>query len=297
MSFLQQTAAQDPAAAAVFRELQKAARAAGEATGRKIPTEEYLVRHGLESFLARLNQTPHGQDFVLKGGILLAAYGIRRPTRDVDAEAVAADLTAENLTRIVKDIAAVQDADGVVFDTDTIVIEEIREDAEYPGLRMKVKVYIATATQTVAWDVSSGDPIVPHARIIELPRVLGSPITLLGYAPETIVAEKGVTILQRGTTSTRWRDYVDIVQVSRNYQLDHDELARAVAAVAKYRNVGLEPAAPLLVGYGASGQQKWGAWRKKAGVDALCEESLDDQMRLVCAIVDPVFAAAEHVPQ
>lgn len=166
MSTLQQTGAQDPAAGAVFRKLQKAARKAGEVEGRKIPTEEYLVRHALESFLARLNQTPHGQEFVLKGGILLAAYGIRRPTKDVDAAAVAADLTTEKV-------------------------------------------------QTVAWDVSAGDPIVPQARMIEVPRVLGSPIELLGYAPETIVAEKGVTILQRGrpapggaTTSTSSRSVV-----------------------------------------------------------------------------------------
>lgn len=296
MSTLQQTAAKDLTAGAVFRKLQKAAREDGEVEGRKIPTEEYLVRHALESFLARLNQTPHGQDFVLKGGILLAAYGIRRPTKDVDAEAVAADLTKENLIRIVTDVAAVQAADGMVFDTDTIAVEEIREDAEYTGLRVKVKAYIATAIQTVAWDVSAGDPIVPQARMIEVPRVLGSPIELLGYAPETIVAEKGVTILQRGTTSTRWRDYVDIVQVGRNYQLDHDELARSVTAVAKYRNVVLEPAAPLLVGYGALAQRKWEAWRKKAGVEALCEESLDDQMRLVCAIVDPIFKTAANMP-
>lgn len=294
MSTLQRTAAQDPAAA-VFRKLQKAAQEAGEVEGRKIPTEEYLVRHALESFLARLIQTPHGQDFVLKGGILLAAYGIRRPTKDVDAEAVATDLTTENLTRIVKDVAAVQAADGMVFDTATIAVEEIREDAEYTGMRMKVKVYIATAIQTVAWDVSAGDPIVPRPRMIEVPRVLGSPIELLGYAPETIVAEKGVTILQRGTTSTRWRDYVDIAQVGSNYQLDHDELARAVTAVAEYRNVVLEPAAPLLVGYGTLAQRKWEAWRKKAGVAGLCEESLDDQMRLVCAIVDPVFEAAARM--
>ncbi|MFT4216320.1 MAG: nucleotidyl transferase AbiEii/AbiGii toxin family protein, partial [Micropruina sp.] len=45
-------------------------------------------------------------------------------------------------------------------------------------------------------------------------RVLGDPIELLGYAPETTIAEKGVTILERGITS-RWRDYVDIVQLAR----------------------------------------------------------------------------------
>lgn len=45
MSTLQQTAAQDPAAGAVFRKLQQVAREAGDAEGRKNPTEEYLVQH------------------------------------------------------------------------------------------------------------------------------------------------------------------------------------------------------------------------------------------------------------
>ncbi|MGJ7441724.1 nucleotidyl transferase AbiEii/AbiGii toxin family protein [Aquipuribacter sp. MA13-6] len=296
MSHLQRAAANDPHAGAVFRKLQTAAREAGAAERRKITTDEYLVRHALESFLARLNQTPHGQDFVLKGGILLAAYGIRRPTKDVDAEAVSTDVTPENLTQVAKDVATVRAQDGVVFDTETITVEEIREDAEYTGLRLRVKVYIATAVQTVAWDVSTGDPIVPQARMLEVPRVLGSPVKLLGYAPETILAEKGVTILQRGTTSTRWRDYVDIVAVSRAYPLDDEELVRAVKAVAAHRRVALQRAAPLLVGYGALGQRKWEAWRTKAGVSALCEDSLDDQLRLVCEIMDPVLETASNRP-
>ena len=45
----------------------------------------------LESFLDRLTRTRHAQDFVLKGGILLASYGVRRPTKDLDAEAISAD--------------------------------------------------------------------------------------------------------------------------------------------------------------------------------------------------------------
>jgi hypothetical protein len=45
---------------------------------------DYLIRQALESFLDRLTQTVHVGDFVLQGGILLAAYGARRPTKDVD---------------------------------------------------------------------------------------------------------------------------------------------------------------------------------------------------------------------
>ncbi len=48
------------------------------------------------------------------------------------------------------------------------------------------------------------------------------------------MAQKGVTILERGSTSTRWRDYVDIVQLcSRGF--DSNELRRSAAAVAQYR--------------------------------------------------------------
>ncbi|MDH8660753.1 nucleotidyl transferase AbiEii/AbiGii toxin family protein, partial [Klebsiella pneumoniae] len=77
----------------------------------------------------------------------------------------------------------------------------------------------------------------------------------LGYAPETIIAEKGVTILERGITSTRWRDYVDIVQLDRR-GIDDDELLRSARAVAQYRGATLEPVAPHLAGYGAVAQAK-----------------------------------------
>ena len=56
-------------------------------TGSPVATGELVTRHALESFLDRLVRTRHGNDFVLKGGILLACYGVRRPTKDVDSEA------------------------------------------------------------------------------------------------------------------------------------------------------------------------------------------------------------------
>jgi hypothetical protein len=88
----------------------------------------------LESFLDRLTRTRHARDFVLKGGILLASYGVRRPTKDLDAEAISADITAAYLTQVVRDIVAVDVDDGVDFDVRTITVREIREQAEYPGL-------------------------------------------------------------------------------------------------------------------------------------------------------------------
>lgn len=273
----------------VYRQLQSAARSVAAKRGVPAPTEEYLIRHALESFLDRLNRTSHARDFVLKGGILLGAYGVRRPTKDADSNAIGAEVSPEHLANVVRDAAEVEVDDGVEFDLDTLTVHEIRDGAEYPGVRLRVKVAISSWRGTVAWDVSTGDPIVPAPREVTLDRILGEPITLIGYAPESTVAEKGVTILERGITSTRWRDYVDIVALG-GAGLDAEALLGAVRAVSDYRGIELKPITPLLEGYGAVGQSKWAAWRRKEKLEAVCEENLDEQIIRVAAILDPIFS-------
>jgi len=66
------------------------------------------------------------------GGILLTAYGVRRPTRDADANAVWANVTPAHLIAVVHDIATVDSVDGVMFDLDAIGVQEIRKHADYP---------------------------------------------------------------------------------------------------------------------------------------------------------------------
>jgi hypothetical protein len=142
---------------AVFRRIQSVARSTAAKGDTTAPTQEYLIRHTLESFLDRLTRTSHADDFVLKGGILLAAYGVRRPTKDTDSNAINTDVTAEHLARVVRDIAANNVDDGVVFDVNTISVQEIREQADYPALRVRVAASIGPWEGVAAWDVSTGD--------------------------------------------------------------------------------------------------------------------------------------------
>lgn len=251
-------------------------------------TQEYLLRHALESFIARLTHTAHAHDFVLKGGLLLGAYGVRRPTKDADSNAIAADVTPAHLRQVVQDIAAVEAEDGVVYLLDSLALADIREDANYPGVRVRIKVRVSSWQGVIAWDVSTGDPIVPAPRVVTLPRILGDPITITGYAPESTIAEKGVTILERGTTSTRWRDYVDIVALGEA-GVDIAVLREAARVVAEYRGVELSSIGSVLDGYGALSQRKWAAWRRKERLEDVCEESLDDQIVRVAAVLDPAF--------
>ncbi|MGH3401443.1 MAG: nucleotidyl transferase AbiEii/AbiGii toxin family protein [Streptosporangiaceae bacterium] len=55
-----------------------------QAKGEGRTTAEYLRLYALEGFLLRLVNSEHNSNFVLKGGVLLAAYELRRPTADVD---------------------------------------------------------------------------------------------------------------------------------------------------------------------------------------------------------------------
>lgn len=71
----------------IYRVIQGQAKSEQARTGRPVDTSKLFTRHLLESF-DRLTKTEHSSDFVLRGGILLAAYGVRRPTKDIDAEAI-----------------------------------------------------------------------------------------------------------------------------------------------------------------------------------------------------------------
>lgn len=86
-------------AQSVYLQLQKVAR------DRKRPVEEIFTFYGLERFLARLADTSYAEDFCLKGGVLLSAHALRRPTRDIDMQALDFQLDTEHVTEVVKQCA------------------------------------------------------------------------------------------------------------------------------------------------------------------------------------------------
>ncbi|MGL4742913.1 MAG: hypothetical protein ACRCXL_00795 [Dermatophilaceae bacterium] len=90
-----------------------------------------------------------------------------------------------------------------------------------------------------------------------------------------------------------WRDDVDIVELDRRYDVSRAALEASVRTVAAHRRVDVHPVTPVVRGYGVVGQRKWAAWRRKAGVQELSEELLDDQMVSVSRVLDDPFAAVE----
>ncbi|WP_196845350.1 MULTISPECIES: nucleotidyl transferase AbiEii/AbiGii toxin family protein [unclassified Cryobacterium] len=89
----------------------------------------------MEALLSRLAQTSYKDDFVLKGGVLLAAYHLRRPTNDIDMEAVNFQVDASHLRAVVAAVADVSVDDALAIDPARTEVRSIREGDEYSGLR------------------------------------------------------------------------------------------------------------------------------------------------------------------
>ena len=73
-----------------------------------------------ERWLARLAVSDHRFRFVLKGGVLLAALGNRRPTQDADLLALGISNDHATVIRYVNEIASIDLHDGGTFDPEMI---------------------------------------------------------------------------------------------------------------------------------------------------------------------------------
>ena len=243
----------------------------------------------LECFLARLAETRFARQFVLKGGVLLAAFGERRPTRDIDLQAQDFDSEPATVLAAITEIAAGPLDDGAIFDISNATTELIREEDHYPGVRVSIAAQLATARPRLHVDVSVGDPIKPTPGNVTLPRVLGGEIIVRGYPLAMVHTEKIVTAIARGTTSTRWRDFADIYLLARHHALDGDELNESIREVARHRSTSLAPLDHALSGYGAIGQQRWTAWRRKQLLDDRLPLSFTDVIDAVISFADPAI--------
>lgn len=258
------------------------------------PTDELLQLYALEGFLDRLAESRHRTDLILKGGVLLAAFGVRRPTRDIDFAATHPLADAELVGDVINEVLNVERPDGLEFDTSSTVTEPIRSNDPYPSTRVRVSGRLASAKIRFHIDVNVGDPLSPKPGPTEVPRLLGGlPITVIGYSRELVLAEKIVTAIQRGTANTRWRDFVDIATLATQ-PVDDQVLQSSIAQVAAYRQAQLRPLAETLAGFAELAQVRWEAWRRKQRLDD-APQSFDEVLNRVIDFADPQITAAQSL--
>jgi hypothetical protein len=277
------------AAGDAFLAIQKLARRTGA------DVQELLTLYALEGLVARVAASRYREDFVLKGGVLLAAFSLRRPTKDVDLQATGLANDVDEVLERVRELAAIDVDDGLTFDPNEIRGHTIREDDGYPGVRIRLVAALGKARLTIGIDVNFGDPIWPAPTEIDLPRLIDMgqrPLRVLGYPLPMVVAEKIVTALQRGEANTRWRDFADVLTISCAHDLSAGELRAAFEAVATFRETTLRPLLPGLGRMPETAQAKWSNWRRRQSRASDLPEQFDEVLRAVAAFIDPVLNPA-----
>jgi len=234
-----------------------------------------LNRFALERLLCRIGHSPHANRFLLKGALLFALWydDPHRPTRDADLLGFGPD-DAANLIATFREIAAMDLADGIVFDSESVRADAIREDNTYGGTRLQLVARIGSARCALQIDVGFGDAVTPEAQTVTLPTLLQdfqAPV-LRVYPVYTVIAEKYHAMVMLGQANSRMKDFYDLAVIGRRTVLDGATLASAIAATFARRNTTLPTQRPLALtkqfGEDAAKLRQWQAFLNKNRITA-----------------------------
>ena len=206
---------------------------------KKSADAQILMRnYMMERFLERISLSEYKNQFILKGGMLVAAMvGLdARATMDLDATIKGTNVSVEDVEMIISQIISIPLDDGVSFRIKRI--SEIMEEADYPGVRVSMETKFDGVITPLKIDISTGDIITPREIKYNFNLMLENrTIEVWAYNLETVLAEKLETVISRNVTNTRMRDFYDIYILQKLYgeQLSKDVLWDALVATAKKR--------------------------------------------------------------
>jgi predicted nucleotidyltransferase component of viral defense system len=226
--------------------------------------ELVLTRFAFERLLFRLSRSRYADRFVLKGAMLMMTWfnDPHRGTRDLDLLGFG-EPDPEAMVTAFQDILTQPGDDGVVFDTNTLRIDRIREEQEYGGLRLRTTASISGARISLTIDIGFGDALEPGAELLDYPSILDFPAPRLrAYARETVIAEKFQAMVALGRVNSRMKDFYDIWILSRSFEFTDDRLARAIAATFARRDTPVPTVIPdALTPAFAADEQKQRQWK------------------------------------
>lgn len=198
-----------------------------------------LIRnYAMERFLERVSLSKYRDNFVLKGGMLIAHYvGLdNRTTMDIDTTIKNYNLSQKDIIIMIEEIVTIELNDSMIFEIKDI--DDIMDEHEYPGIRVKLECKLQNTRIPLKIDISTGDVITPKEINYTYKLMFEDrSIHILAYNIETVLAEKLETIITRDVVNTRIRDFYDVavLSVQKENEISIDKLRLALVATAKNR--------------------------------------------------------------
>jgi predicted nucleotidyltransferase component of viral defense system len=205
---------------------------------KKVDAQLLLRNYMFERLLERISLSKYKSNFILKGGMLVAAMvGIdTRSTMDMDATIKGHAVTVNEVRKMFENILSIKIDDSV--DMKIKSITDIREEAEYAGVRISIETLFDKIKQILKVDITTGEDITPREINYSFSLMFENRnIYVLAYNLETVLAEKLETLISRSTTNTRMRDFYDIYILGKLQanNISNDLLMEAIKATTKRR--------------------------------------------------------------
>ena len=235
-----------------------------------VPSNVILQDYFFDAFLKRLAKSQYVENFVFKGGFLLSTtLGIDfRSTMDMDFLLTKLAMNKENIEKIFKGIAEIDVDDNITFEF--VDINDIRQEDEYGGFNVSLLGRLENVKVVVSIDIATGDPITPSSVSYNYRCLFDNEIlTFVAYNFETIIAEKLQTILNRGVTNSRSKDFYDlyIIYKLRWNDINISTLKEAFNNTCRYRNTifssGYATEIKNQIENDLSMQKRWESFSKK----------------------------------
>lgn len=249
----------------------------------------------LERLLERISVSKYQQNFILKGGFLIAAMvGLdTRATMDMDATIKGLPVNEQTVREMFGEICKVELDDDVLFRFRSI--GEIREGDEYTGYRVSLSANYPPMAVPLKLDITTGDRITPKEIEYRFKLLLEDrSISVLAYNLETIMAEKLETVISRGDQNTRPRDYYDIYILAKlQYSnINFDRLKDALSATTEKRGSSIVVKDYRRIVNAVKNsevmQQQWNNYQKDFdyAIDILFEDVCDVVVKLMGDLTD-----------
>lgn len=230
----------------------------------------------LERLLVRIAKSDYHEKFVFKGGLLLSHYlYIGRETKDIDLHMRQLKANSQNIQKAFTEICNIQAADAFNFEFDSI--EELdHTHMNYPGYRVHLKLQLEKMTDRIQVNIGTGDLVESKIEPLELSHYRGKPIfegsvSLQVYPIETIFAEKLESVIYRGASNSRMKDYHDLLLLCREQLLlNTNILASTIENTFKHRNTDLSIPLTFNEEEYAALQSEWSLHLRK--LDTLTEQ-------------------------
>ena len=175
-----------------------------------------LQNYMLERFLERVSLSRYRENYIIKGGFLIASMvGLNsRATMDMDATIKGYPVDENTIQKMIEEIISIPVDDSILFRLKSI--REIREGDEYTGYRVALSANYEKMAVPLKLDITTGDKITPSEIEFSYKLMMEErSIRVLAYNLSTILAEKLETIISRGDQNTRPRDYYDVFILSK----------------------------------------------------------------------------------